>query len=348
MKPTYYRDPGFLYDLFFAYHCHFNTEKVINANARICGADEAAEYIDSINKLFAPIPDELHLFFAQRGDGRLFMSDMYFAGGALNDPINVNTSNVLKSLRDTNEVIKGMIRFWFPGSTGENTDIASLSPVIDAADIDERVKRELYSFIVDPKSKLDLLIASLTKKEKILAKYYAANHAETENIILRAEDVQTFAEEIFNIVKMRVRFKAAKADIGFSVCLLNRYLIYISGNETKPDSYMFVLGANYRESVTVGGNGIKPKLDELGAVLEEPNRIAIIDFIRERGEITRKDLERTLNFTGTTAHYHLNMMLRIKLLKVRCVRRQLYYSLNPDYFNAVIEVLKGYLPDMPQ
>ncbi len=106
---------------------------------------------------------------------------------------------------------------------------------------------------------------------------------------------------------------------------------------------ILLLGYDYKESI-ISYNAQKglPSLKELGDVLTEQNRIAILDLMLEREEITIKDLERLLSFTGSTAYYHLTMMMRVRMVKARNQGRTVLYSINEKYFGAISEMLRKY------
>ena len=106
---------------------------------------------------------------------------------------------------------------------------------------------------------------------------------------------------------------------------------------------ILLLGYDYKESI-ISYNAQKglPSLKELGDVLTEQNRIAILDLMLEREEITIKDLERLLSFTGSTAYYHLTMMMRVRMVKARNQGRTVLYSINEKYFELIVGILSKY------
>ena len=84
------------------------------------------------------------------------------------------------------------------------------------------------------------------------------------------------------------------------------------------------------------------KLDEFGSALGEESRVRMLDFMLERKEITCKDLERTFNFSGSTAYHHLTILLRYGVVKTRNEGKTVLYSVNQTHFDAVVKVLKKY------
>jgi DNA-binding transcriptional ArsR family regulator len=85
-----------------------------------------------------------------------------------------------------------------------------------------------------------------------------------------------------------------------------------------------------------------PELDAFGTAISEKNRVEILDLILNKDEITIRDIEQELGFTGTNAYYHFMVMLRVNMIKSRSQGRTVMYSINKQYFHAVCEILKRY------
>ena len=103
------------------------------------------------------------------------------------------------------------------------------------------------------------------------------------------------------------------------------------------------LGYDYYESAKNQKTQYKLlNLKEFGDVITEQNRIDILDLMLERKEVTIKDLERLLNFTGSTAYYHLTMMMRLRMVKTRNQGRTVLYSINEQYFESIVGLLSKY------
>ena len=78
-----------------------------------------------------------------------------------------------------------------------------------------------------------------------------------------------------------------------------------------------------------------------GEIFSEQNRIDILRFMCERKEISSKDLERHLNFTGSTVYYHLTMMLKENMITARNQGRLVLYSINQKYFEMIVLQIKN-------
>ncbi len=85
-----------------------------------------------------------------------------------------------------------------------------------------------------------------------------------------------------------------------------------------------------------------PELDKFGNALAEKNRVEILELLRRKGEITIRDIEQELGFTGTNAYYHLSLMIKANIVKTRNQGRTILYSINKRYFDAIRGMLSKY------
>ena len=104
-----------------------------------------------------------------------------------------------------------------------------------------------------------------------------------------------------------------------------------------------MLGSDYNNAFDfiISRNSV-PELDKFGNALAEKNRAEILELLRRKGEITIRDIEQELGFTGTNAYYHLSLMIRANMVKTRNQGRTVLYSINKNYFNAVRGILSKY------
>ena len=83
-------------------------------------------------------------------------------------------------------------------------------------------------------------------------------------------------------------------------------------------------------------------LDVFGTAVSEKNRVGIIDALLVRDEMPIREIERMFEISNTNAYYHLNLMLKANIIRVRNQGRTMFYSLNREYFDNLIEALKKY------
>ena len=104
-----------------------------------------------------------------------------------------------------------------------------------------------------------------------------------------------------------------------------------------------ILGTDYISSLEYCISQSRlPELDVFGNALAEKNRVEILDLIWRKEEITIKDIEQELGFTGTNAYYHLSLMIKAGMLRTRNQRRTVLYSINKRYFDVVRDMLSKY------
>ncbi len=109
---------------------------------------------------------------------------------------------------------------------------------------------------------------------------------------------------------------------------------------------VIILGNDYKQILQLlASQNTMPKLDAFGTAISETNRLDILELICNLGEITVKDIEQELGFTGTNAYYHLSLMIKAGMLKTRNKGRIVLYSLNHKYFDMLREMLSKYSND---
>lgn len=335
--------PGFIYDLFYLFSLYFNMDYHLAHDLIVGKSDEDAEFFRKAVRDFSPFSDELLLFFRLRKNGRGFITSSYFTPYQDAFEKDYSFDFLLKKLSDHDELIERLIDFYFPNMCRDSilkckNSIVELGKLIDASDYDELVKCKLYSFFVNPKPIIQKLIYELITKKIQLDRYYEKNYSvfiDIQNNLSYSslkEDLKSFRDNDF--------LEKENKDIYVAVCLINKNcfnLLY--GKEFST----IILGYDYKESViSYASQKNTPSLKEFGDVLTEQNRIDILDLMLERGEITIKDLERLLNFTGSTAYYHLTMMMRLHMVKTRNQGRTVLYSVDEGYFESIVGLLSKY------
>ena len=341
LKPI--KEPGFLYDLFYVFSLYFNTDYHL-AHDLISGKSETdAEFFKRIVQDFSPFSEDLLLFFYLKKNGRGFITSFYFAPYKDAFADDYSFDFLLNKLSDYDQLIASLIDFYFPEMSSEEifkykNSIVELGKLIDASDYEELIKRKLYSFFVNPEPVIRKLIYELMSKKVLLEEYYKKNYAsflDVQNDL----SFDSLKNDLSSFYKIEFLEKEC-GDIFVSVCLINKNCLNLMYCKETP---VLLLGCDYKESI-ISYNAQKelPSLKEFGDVLTEQNRIDILDLMLERGEITIKDLERLLSFTGSTAYYHLTMMQRLRMVKTRNQGRSVLYSINENYFDAILEILSKY------
>ena len=337
------KEPGFIYDLFYIFSLYFNMDYHLAHDLIFEKSEEDAAFFKESVRNFSPFSDDLALFFHLKKNGRCFMTSCYFTPYRDTFAADYSFDFLLNRLSDSDELIEKLIDFYFPEQSREDilhcrNSLIELGKRIDESDYEERIKRKLYSFFVNPKPVIQKLIYELMSKKILLEEYYEKNYSVILNIrngmsfdSLKA-DLQSFRDVEF--------WEEENQNIGVSVCLINKNCFNLLCGKGCPT---VLLGYDYKESIaSYRAQKETPSLKEFGDVLTEQNRIDILNLMLERGEVTIKDLERLLNFTGSTAYYHLTMMQRLRMVKTRNCGRTVLYSINKPYFESVVGLLSQY------
>lgn len=345
MRPfKFIKGPGYVYDLFYVFILYFNRKTLFDADINANSVENDTAFLNRIIQHFAPVPDELELFFHLREDGRSFMTIHYFKSYQNCFSTIYDFQFLLKELLDHDLLVENLVQFYFPTMDEEEVSkkknvILDMAEKIDNSEYDEGIKRKLYSFLINPEPVIQKLTYELMSKEVLLSQYYEKNYqqlVEMQNNF----DFETLAKEIKEF--RNIDFLADETgNIYISTCLLNKNCVCLF---VQSENITVLLGHNYQNSlISFRSRKYLPSLKEFGDVITEQNRVDILNLLVEREEVTIKDLEKLLDFSGSTAYYHLMMMLRYNIVKSRNQGRTVFYSLNEEYFESIIEVLSKYL-----
>ena len=74
------QEPGFLWDLYFAFYLNFNYESILERNSYNILREDWIEQYNNISIIFGKIPDDLKIFFYPIGEDNLnFVSAFYLS-----------------------------------------------------------------------------------------------------------------------------------------------------------------------------------------------------------------------------------------------------------------------------
>ena len=338
------KEPGYINDLFFIYYLKFNKEYCLLNMVNKDKLAEDTKYYEKIIDDFSPISDDMFLFFYAKSNGRCFMATYYLNPYKDLFTTSYNFEFLQTELSKYDQVIENLIEFYFPNLSKSDSvkykdSIEDMSALIDESAHDELVKRKLYSFFIKPKVILQKLSYELMTKEFLLSKYYEQNYKRIIDI-QNTIDFDSLSSQIKPFRDIEFALKE-DMDVNVSVCLLHKNYINVILQTVRPT---LLLGVDFEDCIEyMKSQRIELALKDFGDVVTEQNRVDILDLLLERKEITIKDLEKILNYTGSTAYYHVTMMLRFKILKSRNQGRTVYYSINEEYFRTLIDVLDKYV-----
>ena len=337
------KKPGYIRDLFFIFFLKFNTDYCMEYFVNKDRADEDKKFYKEVLNDFSPISEDLYIFFHIHVNGRCFFSCSYF------DPyINRLTTDydfdfVLNELTDHRSLIKKLIEFYFYELSDEEVERclkfdSEIYKVIKNSEYSDSEKLHLYEFFLNPNFYIQKLHGELTVMEMKLSLYYEKNYSRIFDSFNKL-NVDIIAKQLEPIKDVNC-IKREEYVVYLSFCLLNREFVYVTSIDT---NVVFLFGDQY----TLGIEQCKKEmnnwqLDRFGMAIGEKNRVAILDYMLEYGEVNCKDIEQHFSFSGSTAYHHLTTLMKYGVIKSRNDGKNVYYSINSKCIDAVIKKLHKY------
>ncbi len=339
------KEPGYTYDLFFLFVLYFNKQvwlpRIINQNK----TEEDTEYFNRVLEDYLPISDELLLFFYWNEGNRIFMTERYLEPYVKDFiPGKYNLSVVLAALSDYEQVVDNVIRFYFRDIAEEElpeyrNSLPAINRLIKESKYKSEVKSALYAFFIEPVPVIQKLIYELMAKEILLAQQYQKGYdkiLETQ----AAFDCDKFAEDLLKMKSQTMDMNCFD-NVYISFCLHCKNTVFWKYYD---QDILFTLGIDYVDAMEfIIGHSEFPDLDVFGNAVSEKNRVEILNLMLEKEEVTIKDIEQELGFTGTNAYYHLMLMIKAGMLKTRNQGRTVLYRIDKNYFVGLVNVIKKYI-----
>ena len=340
------KDPGFLYDLNYLFYAKFNTQLCVDELADETQKEAYKKYLKETLQHFGDISDDLYVFYHAIKNDHCFITTYYMNPYKDHFATDFNFKFFKTLLSDTDEMIRNLIRFYLYDLSQEALEecfssTEKLFSYIKASKYSGEEKSKLYEFFINPTPYLQTLQYELIEKEILLSAYYKENY----EIILEAHNQTTFetlSETVKDVGDLSL-FKDNEQILYTSFCLLNKYQIRLFLVE---DGAVYLLGCDYVFVISeIADGGKTSPLEDLCGALSETSRIQILKLLLEITEVTCKDLEKTFNFSGSTAYHHITILTKIGAVKIRNEGKTIYYSLNRKYFDMMREQLKVFSND---
>lgn len=336
------KEPGYVYDLLHIFIFHFNKDH-LNGYINYNKSTENMEFFNRLQFEFTDIPQELFIFFYLKEDGRCFLPQYCFYDNVEKYNVNFIFENMQDDLLDTERIVSRMIQFYFPKLSDEEVqkyrkNLKLLVQLIDESEYSDYVKEKLCVFFVNYEWIIRKLNFELISKEAQLKFYYERNYkkiAEFQNAL----DFNEFSFRVFETSGHQYRYNENNT-VYISPCIINKNCILHCFME---DSAISIMGIDAESSLESLQNQKRlVDLDVFGTAVSEKNRIGIIDALLLRDEMSIREIEQMFGISNTNAYYHLNLMLKANIIRVRNQGRTMFYSLNREYFDGLAETLKKY------
>ncbi len=340
-KYLLHQESGFLHDLHFLFYSKFNDQGLSQKRSGHDKAGKTSELYRGVQPWFEDISDDLYLFFhcvdAYDCD---FLEYCYLKEYEQDFIKKYHIDSLQQDLADYDQVIRNVIRFYFKGM--EDHELAeclgsknAIFERIKASRYSPEEKLKLYEFFVNPTSYVLLLRCVLTEKQSLLNEYYHDHYKRLmdayDPAFLDAVNERMENGELSDIQDERQPY--------VSFCLLDRFHFQFISSA---DACLFILGDQYQHSLETSAGNSESRLQKFCTALCDDNRIRIFELLLERKEVTCKELERTFDFSGSTAYHHISLMNKAGLLKARNKGKVILYSINKGFVTEVMDQLRQY------
>lgn len=340
-KYLLHQESGFLCDLYFVFYLKFNYQMVFQNNSNYNKALESTGLYKEIQLRFGEIPEDLYVFFHSIGmPNHTFLQHCYLKEYEHDFIKKYNIEYLQQDLADYDQVIKNVICFYFKGiSDYELAECLNSKEVLferiksSKYSIEEKLK--LYEFFVNPINYILLLRRTLTSKQSLLNEYYQERYKKI---------IDAYDPTVLDMLNER----GANGGFGniqdrrqgyVSYCLLDRLHFNFIPNV---DDCLYILGDQYKYSMDMSENNSDSCLERFCSALCEKNRVDILNLLLKRNEVTCKELERIFDFSGSTAYHHISIMSKAGIVKTRNQGKVIFYSINRNFVNEVIDHLKNF------
>ena len=335
------KGPGYVFDLLFIFFLNFNKKHCLE---NFVNNETDVEHYEKISKEFGIISDDLFVFFHALENKRCFMTYNYFHKYEQNFTSVYDVSCITEKLSERDTLVKAVIQYYFSELSEQELDECfhnrlKLTRRIKDADYSDSVKIKLYEFFAEPEIYIQKLQHELLKKDVLLTCYYEKNYFQVIDIYnnLTFEKLQ---EQLYGINDISF-LEEEEQTLFLSFCLLNRICLnFVSADE----GVVYMLGSTYLDSIEyIKKNELNVKLSDFCLALSDENRMQILNFVYENGEVSCKEIERKFGFSPSTAYHHLTSMMRCGVFKTRNIKKTIYYSINDKYFGTIIKLFAKYL-----
>lgn len=334
-KVTYLKEPGYIQDLYFVFVLHFVGSNIPDALVLKKQEAEDLQFFKEALERFGTFDEDLLPFFYFKDNTFCFMSVKYWRDYNFLDDFGFDS--VLADLFDKKAVYCNMMNF-FLGVTEEyeRYGAVEIGGLIRDLSYPDSVKCRLALFFMNPDYYIEKLIAGLKEKEAILRQYYNESSDHVYKIQARIDTDALISK----IGQSAINMSLPSSKIYYSIALIEKNRISCKNND---NGLFFFLGFAFQEKLDEYlDSNTPPDITLWGKICSEKNRIAILELIKENGELCTSEIADRINLSSTAVYYHMEMMLDARMLNSRNEGRTIFYSINQDYFRRVCEELRKF------
>lgn len=335
---------GRMYDLCSLFRYCFSREFLRTAHADKEGLESMFDGYDELLARIPAIPEELRIFFTQTSNSKSLALCHFDPQQKKNYIFRKYTLETVKKIpEDCDRIKKWVIRHYFPELDDAEREeceasVAAISRRIRQSDYDDSIKSGLYAFFIEPEAILHKLAEELLAKDAFLREEYA--RAAEKLAELRAEfDFEWVIRSLLTPERAETVLCAEREAIVSFMLFEKREFVY----RNMPEGLVLLLGCEYRRLLEeLRGKTTAPKLEDFGQAMSDPNRVAILELIRERGVVTVRDVEQVVGLSGTNVYYHLTLLQKEGMLRRRSRGKAAAFSLDTEYFKGLCKELETF------
>lgn len=323
-KMKYVKTPGQIYDLvrLFGYHFNKSTLDKIIDNPE----DYAQTHLTVLNG--EQINDDLFLFFYSEGGANNFITKK-ISEDAQTDILSDDLFEVLCKKFDNADLFSDTLRYYLDDADVGNA--SALTPeqvynLVKDADIPDRIKLQLVHFSMNKDYYKKLLLDELRSKFVLIEKYFQKVKVKIEYAqrLIEAEGANS---EILNLMGVTPN---SDETIYCSVSSMQDKLAYVLSNE-KQRCLIIGYGAIEKLQEMLGPRAFDMYM--ISKALSDTLRIAIVNMVKEKGEMNTTEIANAFDKGLTAVFYHLNMLAEAQILLTRSRGRTVLYRVNNELFN---------------
>ena len=338
-KVVFVQEPSFLWDLYFVFYLRFNFKTLFTEPFPDEKTEEFATFCKNILLIFGDVPKDLAIFFKiSEGSNSTFICDKYLKSFEKNFVGEYNVDFLQQELADYNQVIKRMLSFYLDGrgTAAAEECLSSKEKVFDCikkSGLSMEEKINLYEFFMSPMQYITILQRTLMEKRALLSDYYREHYRK----IINAYD-QVAITELNN--KMNIANDVVGLEGYVSYCLIDSFRFDWTINS---NAYLYILGNKYEDALKKSDKTAQSDVADFCYAFGEKNRIDILRLLKEREEVTCKDLERCFHFSGSTAYHHISILHRTGIVKARNEGKTIFYSLNRGHMRQMLKCFDEFI-----
>ena len=338
-KVVLLQEPSFLWDLYFVFYLRFNFKTIFKEPFSDEKTGNFATFCKNTLPRFGDFHKDLEIFFKiSEGSNSTFICDKYLKCFEKNFANEYNVDFLQQELVDHDKVIKNMVSFCLDGIDAYQVEEClnskeKLFDYIKKSSLSTKEKINLYEFFMNPMQYITILQRSLMEKRALLSDYYREHYRK----IINAYD-QVAITELNN--KMNIANDVVGLEGYVSYCLIDNHHFDLVVN---PNAYLYILGNKYEYALEKSDKITKSDVENFCYAFGEKNRIDILRLLKEREEVTCKDLERHFHFSGSTAYHHISILSRAGIVKTRSEGKTIFYSINRDHLRQMIKCFDEFI-----